>query len=160
MRAGRTLVWHAMNMMDDEFIDWVVAACRGLPNAEAVNLGGSRARGDFRPDSDWDFAVYYRGEIDPRPLEDLGWPGQVFRPTCSPASWPVVRPYGATSRDRDTPMRSGWARRPSGWDGRNENSSTQTTGSTRRTPLAAPGLWPRLFYRLPTPDSPTEASGP
>jgi Polymerase beta, Nucleotidyltransferase len=39
---------------------------------EAVNLGGSRARGDFRPDSDWDFAVYYRGEIDPRPLEELG----------------------------------------------------------------------------------------
>ncbi len=58
----------------------VVAACRRLPNAEAVNLGGSRARGDFGPESDWDFAVYYRGEIDPRPLEELGWPGRVFRP--------------------------------------------------------------------------------
>ena len=67
-------------MTDDEFVETVVAACRRLPNAEAVNLGGSRARGDFRPDSDWDFAVYYRGEVDPRPLEDLGWPGQVFGP--------------------------------------------------------------------------------
>ena len=28
----------------------------------------------------WDFAVYYRGEIDPQPFEELGWPGQVFRP--------------------------------------------------------------------------------
>ena len=34
----------------------------------------------LRPDSDWDFAVYYRGEIDVRPFEELGWPGHVFRP--------------------------------------------------------------------------------
>jgi predicted nucleotidyltransferase len=85
-----------MNMMDDEFIETVVSACRQLPNAEAVNLGGSRARGDFRPDSDWDFAVYYRGEIDPRPLEDLGWPGQVFRPF----EWGQVM-YGGAVFDLD-----------------------------------------------------------
>ncbi|MFE7126228.1 nucleotidyltransferase domain-containing protein [Streptomyces sp. NPDC057617] len=30
----------------------------------AVALGGSRARGTHRPDSDWDLGVYYRGEID------------------------------------------------------------------------------------------------
>jgi len=47
-----------MPVTDDEFIESVVAECRRVPNAEAVNLGGSRARGDFRPDSDWDFAVY------------------------------------------------------------------------------------------------------
>ncbi len=67
-------------MTDDEFIASVVEACRRLPNAEAVNLGGSRARGDHRLDSDWDFAVYYRGAIDVSPFETLGWPGQVFRP--------------------------------------------------------------------------------
>jgi predicted nucleotidyltransferase len=69
-----------MSMTDEEFLEMVVTGCRGLPNAEAVSLGGSRARGDFRPDSDWDFAVYYRGEIDVRPFDELGWPGRVFRP--------------------------------------------------------------------------------
>ena len=83
-------------MTDDEFLEMVVNACKLLPNAEAVNLGGSRARGDFRPDSDWDFAVYYRGEIDPRPLEDLGWPGQVFRPF----EWGQVM-YGGAVFDLD-----------------------------------------------------------
>ena len=67
-------------MTDDEFIASVVEGCQRIPNAEAVNLGGSRARGDHRPDSDWDFAVYYRGAIDVSPFEALGWPGHVFRP--------------------------------------------------------------------------------
>ncbi|MFJ4841229.1 nucleotidyltransferase domain-containing protein [Streptomyces sp. NPDC088746] len=31
---------------------------------EAVALGGSRARGTHRPDSDWDLGVYYRGVPD------------------------------------------------------------------------------------------------
>jgi predicted nucleotidyltransferase len=81
---------------EGEFIETVVAACRRLPNVEAVNLGGSRARGDFRPDSDWDFAVYYRGEIDPRPFEELGWNGRVFRPF----EWGQVM-YGGAVFDLD-----------------------------------------------------------
>ncbi|MFE2020403.1 nucleotidyltransferase domain-containing protein [Streptomyces sp. NPDC059499] len=32
-----------------------------LPGIRAVVLGGSRARGTHRPDSDWDLGVYYRG---------------------------------------------------------------------------------------------------
>ncbi len=67
-------------MTDDEFLATVVEACRRLPNAEAVALGGSRARGDHRPDSDWDFAVYYRGDIDVSVFETLGWDGRVHRP--------------------------------------------------------------------------------
>ncbi|HWU10489.1 MAG TPA: nucleotidyltransferase domain-containing protein [Streptomyces sp.] len=35
-----------------------------LPGIEAVALGGSRARGTHRPDSDWDLGVYYRGAPD------------------------------------------------------------------------------------------------
>ncbi|MGW0780654.1 nucleotidyltransferase domain-containing protein [Streptomyces sp. NPDC002913] len=35
-----------------------------LPGIEAVVLGGSRARGTHRPDSDWDLGVYYRGVPD------------------------------------------------------------------------------------------------
>ena len=40
-------------------------------------LGGSRASGAHRPDSDWDFAVYYRGDFDPGCLRTLGWPGEI-----------------------------------------------------------------------------------
>ena len=51
----------------------------GLPGVEAVTLGGSRAAGTARPDSDWDFAVYYRGPaFDPGSLRSLGWPGEIF----------------------------------------------------------------------------------
>ncbi|MEV4617773.1 nucleotidyltransferase domain-containing protein [Asanoa sp. NPDC049573] len=49
----------------------------GLPAVRAVALGGSRAAGTHRPDSDWDFAVYYRGPFDPADLRALGWPGEV-----------------------------------------------------------------------------------
>jgi hypothetical protein len=51
----------------------------GLPGVQAVTLGGSRAAGTAGPDSDWDFAVYYRGKgLDPRSLRSLGWPGEIF----------------------------------------------------------------------------------
>jgi predicted nucleotidyltransferase len=81
---------------DDEFLSEVISACRRLPNAEAVALGGSRTRGDHRPDSDWDFAVYYRGDIDVRPFEQLGWAGRVFRPF----EWGQVM-YGGAVFDLD-----------------------------------------------------------
>ena len=50
----------------------------GLPGVQAVTLGGSRAAGTAGPDSDWDFAVYYRGAFSPDSLRALGWPGTVF----------------------------------------------------------------------------------
>jgi hypothetical protein len=49
-----------------------------LPGIEAVALGGSRAQGTARPDSDWDFGIYYRSDSDPESLRDVGWPGEVF----------------------------------------------------------------------------------
>ncbi|RAO56670.1 nucleotidyltransferase domain-containing protein [Micromonospora saelicesensis] len=36
----------------------------GVDGVVAVALGGSRARGEQRPDSDWDLGLYYRGELD------------------------------------------------------------------------------------------------
>lgn len=64
--------------MDDEtFIEHVGRRLAGLPGVEAVTLGGSRAEGTNRPDSDWDFSIYYRGRFDPQALRDLGWPGEV-----------------------------------------------------------------------------------
>ncbi|GHA87954.1 MULTISPECIES: nucleotidyltransferase domain-containing protein [Streptomyces] len=43
-----------------------------LPGVRAVVLGGSRARGTHRPDSDWDLGVYYRGTPDLAALAALG----------------------------------------------------------------------------------------
>jgi hypothetical protein len=51
-----------------------------VPGVRAVTLGGSRALGEHRPDSDWDFGLYYRGRLDPEDVRALGWPGEVFPP--------------------------------------------------------------------------------
>ena len=64
-------------MDDDAFPGYVADRLAGLPGVQAVTLGGSRAEGTQRPDSDWDFSVYYRGHFDPQDLRDIGWPGEV-----------------------------------------------------------------------------------
>ncbi|MFE7355507.1 nucleotidyltransferase domain-containing protein [Streptomyces sp. NPDC057543] len=56
-----------------------------LPGIRAVALGGSRARGTHRPDSDWDLGVYYRGTPDLAALTALaseaqGSPAEVAGP--------------------------------------------------------------------------------
>lgn len=65
-------------MDDDAFPVYVAERLGGLPGVAAVTLGGSRAEGTHRPDSDWDFSIYYRGHFDPQALRDIGWPGEVF----------------------------------------------------------------------------------
>ena len=64
-------------MDDAAFLRHVTARLSGLPGVTAVSLGGSRARGTSRPDSDWDFAIYYRAHFSPQDLRDAGWPGEV-----------------------------------------------------------------------------------
>lgn len=64
-------------MDDDAFLEHVASRLARLPAVAAVSLGGSRAEGRQRPDSDWDLSVYYRGRFDPQALRDLGWPGEV-----------------------------------------------------------------------------------
>jgi hypothetical protein len=63
---------------DEDFVTYVADRLAGLPEVAAVSLGGSRAQGTHRPDSDWDFAIYYRGRFEPQALRDLGWAGEVF----------------------------------------------------------------------------------
>jgi len=64
---------------DDAFREHVAGRLAGLAGVQAVTLGGSRAAGTNRPDSDWDFAVYYRGAaFSPDGLRAIGWPGEVF----------------------------------------------------------------------------------
>ncbi|MBV2156445.1 nucleotidyltransferase domain-containing protein [Kitasatospora sp. SUK 42] len=46
-----------------------------VPGVVGVMLGGSRARGEERPGSDWDLGVYYRGGLDLDALRALAGPG-------------------------------------------------------------------------------------
>ncbi|MEE2038263.1 nucleotidyltransferase domain-containing protein [Nocardiopsis sp. CT-R113] len=67
-----------MTTSDDErFLAATADRLAALPAVRAVALGGSRAQGAHRPDSDWDLAVYYRGGFDPQDLRDVGWAGDV-----------------------------------------------------------------------------------
>ncbi|MET9760315.1 nucleotidyltransferase domain-containing protein [Streptomyces sp. NPDC006372] len=62
---------------DQTFLDSTADRLAALPTVRAVTLGGSRAQGTERPDSDWDMAVYYRGAFDPDDLRAVGWQGEV-----------------------------------------------------------------------------------
>lgn len=62
----------------ESFLSQVTDRLAALPGVEAVTLGGSRAQGTARPDSDWDLGIYYRSGFEPRSLRDVGWPGEVF----------------------------------------------------------------------------------
>jgi nucleotidyltransferase-like protein len=55
----------------------LAAQIAALPGAVAVALGGSRATGTHRPDSDWDLGLYYRSSFDPAELRGLGYEGRV-----------------------------------------------------------------------------------
>ncbi|OUE25664.1 nucleotidyltransferase domain-containing protein [Clavibacter michiganensis] len=66
-----------LGLDDDAFLEHIADALASVPGVRGVALGGSRAQGANRPDSDWDVAVYYRGSFDPDALRALGWPGQL-----------------------------------------------------------------------------------
>lgn len=68
---------------DHTFLAATADRLADLPAVEAVTLGGSRAQGTERPDSDWDLAVYYRGAFDPADLRAVGWEGEV----CEIGAW-------------------------------------------------------------------------
>lgn len=63
---------------DNAFARYVADRLSELPGVQAITLGGSRAEGTHRPDSDWDFSLYYRDAFDPAGIRELGWPGEVF----------------------------------------------------------------------------------
>jgi hypothetical protein len=51
-----------------------------IPAVVAVALGGSRASGTALADSDWDFGLYYRGELRAQDVRALGYEGVVVEP--------------------------------------------------------------------------------
>lgn len=64
----------------DGFAFSVAERVMRIPGVVAVTLGGSRAQGTHRPDSDWDFGLYYERGLDPDDVRALGWPGTVSAP--------------------------------------------------------------------------------
>jgi predicted nucleotidyltransferase len=64
-------------LSDPAFLDTTADRLAALPTVRTVALGGSRAQGTHKPDSDWDLAVYYRGHFDPADLRAPGWEGEV-----------------------------------------------------------------------------------
>ncbi|MGW7711054.1 nucleotidyltransferase domain-containing protein [Streptomyces sp. NPDC054771] len=76
-----------------------------VPGIRAVALGGSRARGTHRPDSDWDLGLYYRGTPDVAALTSLasevqGAPAEV----AGPGGWGPWVDGGAWLRVDDVPV--------------------------------------------------------
>lgn len=57
--------------MDSDTLDDMARQLMTVRGIVAVVLGGSRARGTHRPDSDTDLGLYYRGEIDLAALRAL-----------------------------------------------------------------------------------------
>ncbi|WP_377272891.1 nucleotidyltransferase domain-containing protein [Peterkaempfera sp. SMS 1(5)a] len=55
-------------------VEEMAARLAKVPGVVGVMLGGSRARGEHRPDSDWDLGVYYRGRPDLAALRALAGP--------------------------------------------------------------------------------------
>ncbi len=90
----------------------LAAELAGLPGAVAVVLGGSRATGAHRPDSDGDLGLYYRGSqrpLDPGDIRGLGYSGHVsglgeWGPIVHGGAWLTVdgTPVDVLFRDLDT----------------------------------------------------------
>ena len=72
----------------------LAADLAALPGAVSVVLGGSRAAGTHRPDSDWDLGLYYRAAR--RPLDPADVARRGHRGTVSAlGEWGAVMKGGA-----------------------------------------------------------------
>ncbi|ACZ90102.1 nucleotidyltransferase domain-containing protein [Streptosporangium roseum] len=58
-------------LVDDVALEALAQRLVEIPGVVAVVLGGSRARGTHRPDSDIDLGLYYRGDLDVTALRAL-----------------------------------------------------------------------------------------
>lgn len=61
-------------------LDRMVADLAVVEGVVAITLGGSRATGEHRPDSDWDIGIYYDDQLDTDAIRAWGWEGRVYEP--------------------------------------------------------------------------------
>ncbi|MFK0026363.1 DUF4037 domain-containing protein [Streptomyces sp. NPDC090798] len=66
------------------FIEDMAKRLAEVPGVVGVMLGGSRARGEHRPESDWDLGVYYSAGLDLAALRALAGPDVEV---AGPGSW-------------------------------------------------------------------------
>ncbi|NCR54787.1 MAG: nucleotidyltransferase domain-containing protein [Microcystis aeruginosa L211-07] len=55
----------------NRLVEKITAIVEKLPNLKLLILFGSRARGEHKPDSDWDFAVLYEERSDRKDISSL-----------------------------------------------------------------------------------------
>lgn len=77
-----------VDVLDDERLREIARDLCGVPGVRAVSLGGSRARGTHRADSDFDLGVYYEGVPDLGALQRLAarWADEPV-PVAPPGDW-------------------------------------------------------------------------
>ncbi len=78
----------------ERFAEKLAERLADIPGLVAVTLGGPRARGTNRPDSDWDFGLYSREPIDPDDVRALGYHGTAV----APGEWAAPMNGGAWLR--------------------------------------------------------------
>lgn len=74
-----------------------------LPHVFAVVLGGSRATGTHREDSDWDLGLFYRGDFDPRGVPGNGHVSALgaWGPIVNGGAWLTVAGHAVDVLFRD-----------------------------------------------------------
>lgn len=79
-------------MLSDDRLRQMARELCSVSGVRAVALGGSRARGTHRPDSDVDLGLYFDGDVDRAALEDLAarWTGGPVSVASSGAWGPWV----------------------------------------------------------------------
>lgn len=91
---------------NDDFAAQIGNQLGALGGVLAVQLGGSRAQGTALPDSDWDFALYYRGKLDTNAIRKLGWQGEItelgeWGPVMNGGAWLTVEGRSVDLHYRD-----------------------------------------------------------
>lgn len=125
----------------------------------AVVLGGSRATGTHRPDSDWDLGLYYRGRFDPAGVRRLGHSGHVselgeWGPIMNGGGWLTLddTPVDVLFRDLDAVERRLEDARTGRFDVLDQNG--YIAGAPTYLPVGELAIARSLAGELPRPEFP------
>lgn len=135
-------------------LDAIVPRLVTLPGVVAVVLGGSRARGTNRPDSDWDIGLHYRGGFDAGLIADLGFPGHVAQPgewgrIVNGGAWLSVEGEPVDVLLRDLDVIDGWWADAQAGRFEIDNVEGHIAGLPTYTPVGELAISQVLHGRLP-----------
>jgi predicted nucleotidyltransferase len=140
----------------------VASALAALPGVEAVALGGSRATGEHRADSDWDLGLYYRSSsepVAPDAVRALGYDGYVsergeWGPIVNGGAWLTVEGTRIDVLYRDLDPIERWIEEAR--DGRYEvlTQNGYLAGAPTYLPMGELAVGRAIHGELPRPDFP------